>query len=201
MVTPIAYPLVNEGMIVLMGKGQGAGSKATQFRSSTSCSDCGVPLTPENKRNGRCTTCSKKAAVQRTLRWRARHPERASATSRRTEDRRRGDPARTKVSLESLRRWMAENPDGVRKAHALKEARRRARCRRGEGVTKAEWNAQLEVFGHRCGYCLRADIQLTMDHVTPLVKGGPHEIDNVAPACRPCNEKKQGRGPLAMVNA
>ena len=30
----------------------------------------------------------------------------------------------------------------------------------------------------------------TLDHVTPLSKGGAHVIENLVPACRPCNSSK-----------
>jgi 5-methylcytosine-specific restriction endonuclease McrA len=32
-----------------------------------------------------------------------------------------------------------------------------------------------------------------MDHVVPLARGGGHSIDNVVPACRPCNRSKGGK--------
>jgi hypothetical protein len=32
-----------------------------------------------------------------------------------------------------------------------------------------------------------------MDHRIPLSRGGRHEIDNVIPACKPCNSRKHIR--------
>ncbi len=34
-----------------------------------------------------------------------------------------------------------------------------------------------------------------MDHVNPVVKGGPKTWENIVTACRPCNVKKGGRTP------
>ena len=31
---------------------------------------------------------------------------------------------------------------------------------------------------------------VTIDHITPLSKGGSHELDNLTIACFPCNAKK-----------
>ena len=46
---------------------------------------------------------------------------------------------------------------------------------------------------HRCQYCGgHAD---SIDHVVPRSKGGPHEWENVAAACRPCNLRKRDRTP------
>jgi 5-methylcytosine-specific restriction endonuclease McrA len=46
---------------------------------------------------------------------------------------------------------------------------------------------------HRCQYCgEHAD---SIDHVYPRSRGGLHEWENVAAACRPCNLKKRDRTP------
>ncbi|GEB57173.1 hypothetical protein GCM10017674_78470 [Streptomyces gardneri] len=36
----------------------------------------------------------------------------------------------------------------------------------------------------------------TMDHVIPFANGGSDDLDNLLPACRPCNYEKQGRDPV-----
>jgi len=48
--------------------------------------------------------------------------------------------------------------------------------------------------GHMCLYCgatedLTLD-HLTLDHIIPLAKGGPHSEDNLIVACRSCNSSK-----------
>ena len=46
---------------------------------------------------------------------------------------------------------------------------------------------------HRCQYCgEHAD---SIDHIFPRSRGGQHEWENVAAACRPCNLKKRDRTP------
>jgi 5-methylcytosine-specific restriction endonuclease McrA len=46
---------------------------------------------------------------------------------------------------------------------------------------------------YRCQYCgAHAD---SIDHVTPRSRGGRHEWENVAAACRPCNLAKRDRTP------
>jgi 5-methylcytosine-specific restriction endonuclease McrA len=45
----------------------------------------------------------------------------------------------------------------------------------------------------RCQYCgERAD---SIDHVVPRSRGGPHEWENLAASCRPCNTAKRDRTP------
>ena len=43
-----------------------------------------------------------------------------------------------------------------------------------------------------CGLALRAP-EVTLDHVIPLARGGPHTADNLRIACRPCNSRKGAR--------
>lgn len=47
------------------------------------------------------------------------------------------------------------------------------------------------VFGFRCWICGRDDVQLHMDHVKPISKGGAHMLANIRPACKPCNSRKR----------
>jgi 5-methylcytosine-specific restriction endonuclease McrA len=54
-----------------------------------------------------------------------------------------------------------------------------------------------EVFrrdNHTCQYCGNTQ-SLTIDHVIPKSKGGPHSWDNVVAACEPCNSHKGDRTP------
>ena len=44
--------------------------------------------------------------------------------------------------------------------------------------------------GHRCLYCGRGDIPLTVDHVIPLSHGGEESWENLVCACVRCNNKK-----------
>ena len=47
-----------------------------------------------------------------------------------------------------------------------------------------------------CQYCGRQTKDLTIDHVLPRHRGGPHAWDNLVSACRGCNHRKAGRTPL-----
>ncbi len=48
---------------------------------------------------------------------------------------------------------------------------------------------------HRCQYCSKHMRKLTLDHVIPRSRGGPHSWENVVSACSDCNHKKAGRTP------
>jgi HNH endonuclease len=50
---------------------------------------------------------------------------------------------------------------------------------------------------HICGYCGEqfADADLTVEHITPVSRGGRDEWTNVVTACRSCNTRKGSRTP------
>ena len=45
-------------------------------------------------------------------------------------------------------------------------------------------------FGGECTYCGCQGKTLTIDHVTPISRGGTWHISNLAPACPKCNNSK-----------
>lgn len=117
---------------------------------------------------------------------------------------------------EKARKWQAENPEGAvawkaANANRLVQYRRRggqkhpdkvrafcqARRARVAGAPGrfgvADWRVILDVFGHRCAYCLRSDVKLTQDHVVALSRGGEHDASNIVPACSSCNTRKGDR--------
>lgn len=49
--------------------------------------------------------------------------------------------------------------------------------------------------GHKCAYCGRGDLTLTLDHIIPRSRGGAHTWENLVAACIRCNNKKGDRTP------
>jgi 5-methylcytosine-specific restriction endonuclease McrA len=112
--------------------------------------------------------------------WRTRHPSDHSEDSRayyaRHRERLAGYFAEYQRTHPDLRRQLA--------------ARRRARKLEATGsFTVAEWLALVEVWDGRCAYCGER-AQLEIDHRVPLARGGTNSIDNILPACGPCNRRK-----------
>jgi 5-methylcytosine-specific restriction endonuclease McrA len=48
---------------------------------------------------------------------------------------------------------------------------------------------------HRCQYCGRGDVSLTVDHIVPKSRGGEDTWENLITACIPCNNRKGDRTP------
>jgi 5-methylcytosine-specific restriction endonuclease McrA len=58
--------------------------------------------------------------------------------------------------------------------------------------------SRREVFardGFTCQYCGRRTHDLTLDHVLPRHRNGPHTWENLVSACKACNHRKAGRTP------
>jgi 5-methylcytosine-specific restriction endonuclease McrA len=100
---------------------------------------------------------------------------------------------------ENYRKYRQQNRDRCRVNDQNKRARRKHAMSGSPGVTPLQW-AQIKT-KHRncCAYCGKKR-PLTMDHITPLARGGKHEPDNIAPACRPCNSRKHATDPIEYAN-
>lgn len=93
-------------------------------------------------------------------------------------------------------KWYAANPLKVKAKGVLADQRRRSR-RRGlpATLTHSQWEAIKAAYGHCCAYCGQPSQRLTQDHVIPLSKGGGYTAENIVPACRSCNSRKNNRIP------
>jgi 5-methylcytosine-specific restriction endonuclease McrA len=154
------------------------------------CQNCGLPNPPGRRRN--CSERCRKAA------WRARraadlpdyyrrrraiHPERAREIARASRLR----------HLEAARardqRWSRAN----RHRKVLHGVSRRALFEGAPGSFSAiEWARLCFEHAYACAYC-GLWRPLTVDHRIPLTRGGSNYIDNILPACRPCNSRKGTR--------
>lgn len=119
---------------------------------------------------------AKVRAQQRQKTWNEKHPGEATV--------------RTKA-------WRKANPDKKR----TNDSRRRARKYNAplNDFTAAQWIEMKALYKQRCAYCGEKPEKLTMDHITPLCKGGSHTASNILPACQACNFRKHtGEAPVSV---
>lgn len=62
-------------------------------------------------------------------------------------------------------------------------------------ISKSKRHSVWEKTDGECWYCGSEINPFTfhIDHVVPVAKGGTHHLDNLVPACRPCNMTKGSR--------
>ena len=136
-------------------------------------------------------------------RFKAAHPERIQAIQKKystthPENGRKSAANYRKAHPEKIHAYLLAHPE----IHVAVEARRRAQKKRSpiNDFTAAQWKEMQAAYDHRCAYCgKRTKGHLTIDHITPLSKGGPHTASNIVPACRQCNSKKFTGAPLCPV--
>lgn len=134
----------------------------------------------------------------RTTRWRKRNPEKYQRSQTAWVEANRERYARdwqdqNRDLFRSLqKRWRTEHPGHWRtRAESFKKVQ--------SDFTYEQWLEVLEEYNLHCAYCLQGHVPLTMDHVVPISKGGPHTRDNIVPACRSCNSRKKDRSIFTML--
>lgn len=129
-------------------------------------------------------------------------PERHRATKRAYDERNReaiNARARERYAdggRERAQAYRAKNPErgraAVRRCYRKNRAKRldwahRRRLIEVEGAVPPEKIDAL--LGQPCAYC-GATENIELDHIVPIARGGAHDLENLAPACLPCNRSK-----------
>lgn len=129
---------------------------------------------------------------QRTARWRKANPGKVKAYGEQYH-RRNAEAIKAKVA-----RWQRDNPDRVAVSVAATGGARRAQKMKtpSPGITAKQWRDVLAASLGICAYC-NEQRKLTLDHIEPLARGGVHEVENAAAACKSCNSAK-GSTPLLL---
>jgi 5-methylcytosine-specific restriction endonuclease McrA len=98
------------------------------------------------------------------------------------------DPERVQAQV---KRWIEENPERHRERRQDRQHRRRARMY-AAGIERIDPVEIYERDGWRCHICGKrvAKKDATLDHLTPIARGGDHTKLNVRLAHRTCNVKR-----------
>ena len=155
-------------------------------------------LLPKKEQRQRKTAEELKAVnVRRAVEWARKNPEKKKIIARRYYERNRerlNAKQREKNKSDEHKAFRreyapkhrAKNPD----LYAGYSERRRVRKLQAPGShTTEQWLEKVAQGGGRCAYCGEAR-RLARDHDVPLARGGSHDIENIVPACGPCNSAK-----------
>lgn len=147
------------------------------------------------KRTGTWSKANKDKANLACRRWRANHPERAKLAVLHWINE---HPEENKAIH---KHWVQEHPEKVKEQNGRARARRKGSS--DNTLTANEWEAILKFHKNRCAYCGITEKQakkkygtgLAQDHIMPVSKGGAYSVQNIVPACKPCNSRKGVKGP------
>lgn len=100
--------------------------------------------------------------------------------------------------LEKNTQEFDQNIEKRREVNRLSEFRRRA-AKRAVTADKFSINDIINTYGNKCFYC--GGNFDHVDHYIPLVKGGPHSLQNVRPSCESCNLHKGSKMPTDFLES
>ncbi len=83
--------------------------------------------------------------------------------------------------------WIAKNTSPPRER--TPQERRRAQAMRN---THKHRKTLLELANNKCVTC-GSTVDLCIDHITPITRGGSDDLDNLQILCRSCNSRKKNR--------
>lgn len=91
------------------------------------------------------------------------------------------------VAQKSKRNWNRNNPErGASYAARRRALKLKAVCAHGPNCVP--WDIYLRIKERPCFYCPAPAAHA--DHYVPLARGGFHCMENIVPACEPCNRSK-----------
>jgi 5-methylcytosine-specific restriction endonuclease McrA len=127
--------------------------------------------------------------LKRCAKWRAENAERHREMCLKW---RRENPEKARAATA---RWVRENPHKVSANHG----KRRAAMHAAEGHHTADDITRITAAqGGKCA-CCRERRKLTLDHITPLAKGGSNWPANLQMLCKSCNSAKGARDQIEFM--
>lgn len=111
-------------------------------------------------------------------------------------ERRQNNQDRDREKLvERAIKWRKENPERVKATTRIHNFKRNKQQRVSDDGTITDEFLRVLYATERCFYCeeITPKNKRTLDHKTPLIRGGAHSADNAVMACRSCNSKKSRR--------
>jgi 5-methylcytosine-specific restriction endonuclease McrA len=98
------------------------------------------------------------------------------------------------IDRSRTKRWKREHPVAVARQNAVRQSRIE---QSDDGTLTQSALGMLYANAKDCPYCgcFLHSLNKTLDHVTPVARGGAHSIHNVRICCVPCNTAKANRTP------
>ena len=162
------------------------------------CDRCGELTKRTAPHQKYCKPCSAIVEVEQQKQWRIDHPERWHEIVMKWRNN------NMEQWLESKKQWELEHPHYSAQYQAvhpwyrkIAKHNRRARINGNGGTHTVE--EEYELFSwqegkcHYCGDFLYVNFPYHVEHKTPVARGGPNDISNIALACPDCNHHKNDK--------
>jgi len=153
-----------------------------RWTSTGKCFWCARPYERERRRQD----APNRTAM--TKEWRRLNPDKVEASNARR------DPA---MLRRISREWRIRNPEQAAVTAATSKAKRRGAAGK---FKKSDIVEIMRLQKGKCAYCrIGLKEKRDIDHIVPLSKGGTNERKNLQLLCRPCNQRKHARDPIAFA--
>jgi 5-methylcytosine-specific restriction endonuclease McrA len=87
-----------------------------------------------------------------------------------------------------VREWRAKNPEKSKRSSRANSFNRRTKCKK---LTSKEIAYILKEGNNTCVYCNQPGHSI--DHITPISRGGTNDLSNLVVACKSCNSSKKDK--------
>jgi len=126
---------------------------------------------------------NKEKVKESRKKWAVKNKEKRNIITKRWSEKNR------EKRKEYFKKWRLDNLEKCRQY----SRNRRARIYEAFGShIIGDWETLKAQYNWTCPACGKSEpeIQLTEDHIIPLVKGGSNNIENIQPLCKNCNSRK-----------
>lgn len=157
-----------------------------RLRDTGICLKCRESVGVGRRGKALCKSCVGKE-TERLKKWKKENPEKVKAGSK-------SYYARNSTKERSrMREWELLNKEKMAIVRKINKYKYKHRRNVAGKFTLSEWKSLVVDFGNMCLWCKEIGIELTVDHIVPLIRGGTNYISNIQPLCRVCNSKKHDK--------
>ena len=163
---------------------------------STQCKACKCAKVAEYRQKNPEKVRAAKLAWKKTPQGKKTDKEWRDRNNERLNERNRENYALNKDHKKEVAdAWRQRNPEKEKARYTRANVKKRQRidAMSVHDLTAEQWHEILVTYKFRCIYCGQKSKNLEQDHLTPLSKGGNHTAQNIVPACRSCNAKKNDK--------
>jgi len=143
------------------------------------CAWCGIDITAKKRHAVYCSRTCKARGATRRYTADGRYVAKDRARYERESERRKA----------YARKYLADRPGFAKSMQLLRKARLLSVP--VYRFTEKDWRRLKARYRQCCAYCGRPSRELQREHVLPLIRGGPHGVGNIVPACPRCNYGKR----------
>jgi 5-methylcytosine-specific restriction endonuclease McrA len=130
--------------------------------------------------------------IQKSTKWNSDNKERRRQIVKKSDDKHIDVKRHRGREYSKLKRKLNPELERAKSRNAAHIRRLRMSCV-DKNITAKDIRKILDSSNGFCVYCGKESMNNTLDHVSPISRGGGHTLENIIPCCRSCNSSKNTR--------